>query len=70
MKGINVSQARATRLAKTKKIFLCPETGFWVQTNKLFSYNTDLYTTGDKLETIPRTAFAWVPGYDPEEMED
>lgn len=70
MKGINISQARATRLAKSKKVFLCPETGFWVKTNKLFSYDHDSYSTGDKLETIPSTAFPWTPGYDPEEMED
>ena len=68
MKGINVSQARATRLAKSKKIFLCPETGFWVKTKKLTDYS--IYLTGDKLETIPSTAFSWVPDYDPEEMEN
>lgn len=70
MRGINVSQARATRLAKSKKVFLCPETGFWVKTNKLFSYDKDLYQTGDKLETIPSTAYQWIPGYNPEEMEE
>jgi len=67
MKGVNISQARATRLAKSKKVFLCPETGFWVKTNRL---SHDIYLTGDKLEEIPSTAFEWVPGYDPEEMED
>jgi len=64
--GINISQARATRLAKDHKVYLCPETGFWVQTKRL---SHDIFLTGDKLETIPSTAFRWVPGYDPDELE-